>query len=542
MKNKRTLKLLIAVLSLALLVGSALGLVASAESTDTTADIIAANIVYGDRVQLAFAVDTEVSNAENINLYYYIGTPVKGSEPKIATRLEGKTYTEGGVSYPIYVTEGVPAKDIGDKFYAFAAPAVGELPENPDYMVYSVAEYLYSRLYNDGYIRKTVYDGKEYNRKRLYELLLEYGAQAQTVLVNDVSSGKAETLVTDYVFVSVLGGTIGDTGATSALYEGATQVTLTAPEGKEGAWQMTTFTAGIESTVILSSNVVRVTESCIITYSAGLEQPSDPSMGVAKPTAPTWVQVFDFEGTYSEVLKSLSFDEADGTVRKSSVTELVFADGAKVTYGASTNVQGAAATVVQDTLNSYLNISSPPRAHNNDRGFAIPTSLSYTENGYTAYVFEIDLMIASMYDSVKTAQTVELMMRPTDGSGGPYLQYNMSAGSDGILTLGGVSIAKCDEWFTLRLEAIPANNEIRAYVKNGAGYYEYRGSLGAPNGGSTTKDFAAIESKLGFVSLNTYNNKSQAANVSIDNVMLYAAKIDYEFEEIVIPPVAPSEE
>jgi hypothetical protein len=307
---------------------------------------------------------------------------------------------------------------------------------------------------------------------------------------------------------------------------------------------MTTYTSGVPSTVTLSSNVVKLTESCIITYATGLEQPSDPSEGVAKPTAPTWVQVYDFEGSYTELLKSLTND-ADGT--KSSVTELHFADGAKVTYGASTNVQNATASVVADSLNKYLNISSPKRAHNNDRGFAIPTSLSYTENGYTAYVYEMDIMIASTYGTEKTAKTAELIMRPAEDSG-KYLQYSLSAGSDGILTLGGVELASCDEWFTLRLEAIPANNEIRAYVKNDAGYYEYRGSLAATktthkeNGNLSTGDLAAIESKLGFISVNSYNNKTQAANISVDNVMLYAAKIDYSFEEIVIPPTVPSAE
>lgn len=546
MKNKRTVKLLILALSLMLLIGSALGIASSADTDSGSADIIAANIIYGDRVQLAFAVDIGTASAEGVNLYYHVGTPVLGAEPKVATLLEGKTYAEGGKSYPIYVTEGIPVKDIGDKVYAFAAEAGSALPEEPDYTVYSVAEYLYTRLYRDEYITKTVYDGKEYNRKRLYELLLEYGAQAQTVLVNDVS-GANETLVTDYVYVSVVGGTIGEGGVTSALYDGETRITLTAPEGKEGAWQLTTYTSGVPSTVTLSSNVVKLTESCIITYATGLEQPADPSEGVAKPAAPGWVQVFDFEGSYSEMLKSLSYDNGDGTATESTVTELYFADGAKATYSASTNAQNATASVVADSLNKYLNISSPKRAHTKDRGFAIPTDLSYTENGYTAYVFEADIMIASEYNGAKTAQTVELVMRP-EATSGKYIQYSMSANSAGTLTLGGVEIASCDEWFTLRLEALPANNEIRAYVKNDAGYYEYRGSLAATkithkeNGNLSTGDLAAIENKLGHVSLNTYNNSSQGANVSLDNMMLYAAKIDYSFEEIVIPPTQTPQE
>ncbi|MBO5101532.1 MAG: hypothetical protein J6C39_03290 [Clostridia bacterium] len=540
MKNKRTVKLLILALSLMLLIGSALGIASSADTDSGSADIIAANIIYGDRVQLAFAVDVGTASAEGVNLYYHVSTPVLGVEPKVATLLEGKTYAEGGKSYPIYVTEGIPVKDIGDKVYAFAAEAGSALPEEPDYTVYSVAEYLYTRLYRDGYITKTVYDGKEYNRKRLYELLLEYGAQAQTVLVNDVS-GANETLVTDYVYVSVVGGTIGDSGVTSALYDGETRITLTAPEGKEGAWQLTTYTSGVPSTVTLSSNVVKLTESCIITYATGLEQPADPSEGVAKPAAPTWVQVFDFEGSYTELLKSLSYDNGDGTATETTATELQFADGAMVTYGGSTNVHGAVAKVVTENLNSYLNITAPKRVHDRDRSFAVSSALSYTENGYTAYVYEIDLMIGSTFDGAKTAKSVDFTMRSAADSK-TYLQYYATANSDGIIVMGGVAIARCDEWFTLRLEALPANNEIRAYVKNGAGYYEYRGSLAATktthkeNGNLSTGDLAAIENKLGHVSVGATCNKSEAANVGIDNVMLYAAKIDYSFEEIVIPP------
>ena len=527
MKNKRTVKLLVTALSLVILVGSLIGIAVSAETDGTQSDIIAANIVYGDRVQLAFAVDTEVANAENTKLYYHIGTPVQGAEPKTATLLEGETYTENGVRYPIYVTEGIPVKDIGDKVYAFAASADAELPADPDYTVYSVAEYLYARLYKDGYIEMTVYDGKEYNRKRLYELLLEYAAQAQTVLVNDVSTGATETLVTDYVYVAVRGGNIGDSGAKSALYEGPTEINLTAPIGAEGAWQLTTYTAGIASTVTLSSPTVRVTEPCVITFGTGLEQPADPSLGVAKPEAPVRAQIADFDGSYDEEEKALSY--SDGT--KSTVTELIFADGSKVNYGGSTNTHGAVAKVVD----GYLNMSAPKRVHDRDRAHDLTTTLSYTATDYTAYVYEVDIMVPSTLGSVAAYSGAQFMFRPVEGSG-LYLQYNMVANSSGMLIMGGVAIASCDEWFTLRLEFLPANNEIRAYVKNDLGYYEYRGSLGAPNGGSGTKDLAAIENKVGYVSLGALGSKSYAANVSVDNVMLYAAKIDYSFEEIVIAP------
>ena len=101
MKNKRTVKLLILALSLMLLIGSALGIASSADTDSGSADIIAANIIYGDRVQLAFAVDIGTASAEGVNLYYHVGTPVLGAEPKVATLLEGKTYAEGGKSYPI---------------------------------------------------------------------------------------------------------------------------------------------------------------------------------------------------------------------------------------------------------------------------------------------------------------------------------------------------------------------------------------------------------------------------------------------------------
>ena len=145
-------------------------------------------------------------------------------------------------------------------------------------------------------------------------------------------------------------------------------------------------------------------------------------------------------------------------------------------------------------------------------------------------------MIHSTLGTDTAYKGVSFIIRTVEGSSGPYLQYNMVANSSGMLIMGGVAIASCDEWFTLRLEFLPANNEIRAYVKNDLGYYEYRGSLGVPNSGSGTKDLAAIENKVGYVSLGALGSSTLAANVSVDNVMLYAAKIDYSFEEIVIAP------
>ena len=72
MKNGKFAKILVLALSLALLIGSAVGIAASA-STDSTGEIYAQSIVHDDKIQIAFAVDATADEvlAGTVALEYY---------------------------------------------------------------------------------------------------------------------------------------------------------------------------------------------------------------------------------------------------------------------------------------------------------------------------------------------------------------------------------------------------------------------------------------------------------------------------------------
>ena len=184
MKKAKYTKLFVLVLSLALLIGSVVGIAASADE-DTVYEIESINIAHEDAIKVLIAVDAPIvaDSAEGL------------TDPGITVNytMGGKTYAatfwcymnirKDNNYYPIYFTRGIAAKDGGEAILAEAHK--GATPAAPAYRSISVADYLYGRLFNENYISKTESDGKDNDRKLLYIDLLEYIAAAQKVLWND---------------------------------------------------------------------------------------------------------------------------------------------------------------------------------------------------------------------------------------------------------------------------------------------------------------------------------------------------------------------
>ena len=231
---KKFSKILIMILSLALLIGSVVAVGASAEETNTR-EILAKNVAYTDKVTMLFAVDASLDEAiaGTVKVAYYWeedGVAVI-KEAKLlypydenGNDIEQYIYPEGGKKHPVFYTEGVPAKELGREVKIVAY--TGTLPEDAEFETYSVAEYFYARLYKDGVAGAT--EGKDVYRKATYENLLAYAASAQELLVN---YGKADAdkavLVTDYTYVVALGaGTTVNGGATALFRAGEAEITL----------------------------------------------------------------------------------------------------------------------------------------------------------------------------------------------------------------------------------------------------------------------------------------------------------------------------
>lgn len=192
MKKSGFTKIALIVLSLTLILGAVIGISVSAE--DTEKGIIAHNIVYGEKVAVAFAVNATLEEAESIKIAYYW----EGEEENLKnatlldTTVSENLYKKDGASYPVFVTSGLPAKELGK--VAHATVYTGDAPaEDAVWETYSVAEYLFVRLYIDNFTAKTEADGLDYNRKLLYENLLNYGANAQMVFGHNT-----DKLITDY--------------------------------------------------------------------------------------------------------------------------------------------------------------------------------------------------------------------------------------------------------------------------------------------------------------------------------------------------------
>ena len=192
---KNTTKLITVAFILAMLVSAFVGISASAAENEGALEIKSINISYNDRLELLVAVDIDNAERENVEVTYTIN-----GEKKTATLHPTVTHKVGEELYPVFYAEGIAPKDIADVM-TFEAHIKGSDAEGTARSA-SILDYLYARLYKDGFINKN--DGADLKRKNLYINTLNYSASAQDVLINIPAAEKGEateTLVTEYVFV-----------------------------------------------------------------------------------------------------------------------------------------------------------------------------------------------------------------------------------------------------------------------------------------------------------------------------------------------------
>ena len=169
-------KILAPIVALGLLIGALVGInVQAAEGGTTTPEIISMNVEYGSELYLYYAVDK---------------ASVEGKPSLEVLDAEGNVidtvtyYTEetvNGVPCYIFRTAGVAPGQLNKAEYVRAA--AGDV--KGDTVKYSVEDYLYTRLYKNGFVAKTEADGDDYVRRNLYFQLLAYGKSAQTAFYPD---------------------------------------------------------------------------------------------------------------------------------------------------------------------------------------------------------------------------------------------------------------------------------------------------------------------------------------------------------------------
>jgi len=264
MKKVKATKIFLLIIAIALLVGSVIGIVASAEESDAYA-IKKVSIAHGERTFILMAIDADIANADNIEVKYTID----GTE-YVAKRY-ASNYVDSATSkaYPVYYTHGISPQDIGEDVIA-EAHKVGATDYTPITFNVSIAEYLYNQLYAEGLISATT--GADLSYKTLCEAHLAYGAAAQQALHNEKpeNANNQKVLITERSYVYSAYATINGTTAKELILAGKTgTVTLaanaSAPADRLG-WSVATYDANGNVTVTeFTTDTVEITGHSVIT-------------------------------------------------------------------------------------------------------------------------------------------------------------------------------------------------------------------------------------------------------------------------------------
>ena len=207
------------ILTFVLLFGcfSILPVFAEEAAADGQVTIVAQNVVYSEKIQIAFAVDYATATAaQDVKVAYTVD-----GETKLATYWGVKNIK--GTDYPVFVTEGFHANEFTKQVSAVAYTGA-EAPANATPKLYCVGQYFYSMLYKHNYINATTEEDKA--RKDLYESAIAFGSNAQRVL--DGATGNA--LLNQYCFVWAADD-VYINGDYAALVPAGTELTLV----REGA-------------------------------------------------------------------------------------------------------------------------------------------------------------------------------------------------------------------------------------------------------------------------------------------------------------------
>jgi len=270
--KERFTKFIVLALSLALLIGAAVGIAVSAEE-DTAPEIISKNVWADGNFCLMFAIDPATVAGDDVSVKIYNVDPTGLEGEALASALvynatKAKTETQledldgdrvADDSVIVFTTGGVPAKDIADEWYIVTESA-GIVS---DVETYSVREYAFERLYKDQTIL-AANGSYEYRQKQFYLSILSVGSAAQDLNVNfdlEAEGKEPERLASEYCYAAVQNGTFsGDLTGTHGFVEIGDTLTLTENTGfTDPSWKVYTYgtNGALDSvdTVVLGSTI-----------------------------------------------------------------------------------------------------------------------------------------------------------------------------------------------------------------------------------------------------------------------------------------------
>ena len=199
----------------------------AADGEDTApAKIVSENVYYGDTLKLMFAVAAD----DGVDYELVVIDADEKKVPVSPYLIDGQQeVAKGGLVYVVNV--GVPAQNIADEV-TVQVLVDGEVV---DQKVYSVLEYLYTRLYVNTDATAT--------QIAKYEALIAF-ADAADIAVNKTAASDS---VANYKFVNAIGATVEDSDS-NGIYKKGSEITLTtdlvAGDGELLVWNVTDLDSG----------------------------------------------------------------------------------------------------------------------------------------------------------------------------------------------------------------------------------------------------------------------------------------------------------
>ena len=183
---KKITKLLVAVLTMALLVGTVFAFTVSADESQPAesskgAWVISKNVSYSENIHLLLAIDANKVADESLLSVKITDKEGNVSEEFYSVEYKADLYgAQDAGAVPVYIihTLGVAAKDMADEL-TIEILYNGNVVETT---TYSVAEYFFERLYKNEVILAE--EGADLDRKNLYFASLKYGNAAQKLLAS----------------------------------------------------------------------------------------------------------------------------------------------------------------------------------------------------------------------------------------------------------------------------------------------------------------------------------------------------------------------
>lgn len=372
---------------------------ATSASDAATPEIISQNVMYGGDFSLMFAVKADTCSGSDVTLSVYDEEPSEASEAlwsKTISTASKTTDVKGYASY-VFTTSGVAAKDM-DKNYYIVAESAGAKSEVKRY---SVAEYLYERLYDDMVVAGT--SELEVAQTKLYKSALEVGKNAQNLLFNFDSdpSNDRDYFVTDLYYVSLRAENVF--GVSGKLNDGKYSAYLMSPD------EMITL-VGSESSSYLSYdwNISYIDDNGSVTTGStlGLRNVKPDSHMIITPAnlanQPT-INTFDNNTAVPSGLMKQTINT--DTKRTTQVDLKDFGDGNKAARVLLTGiVSGVTSGYYESVTNTVVNKTSSTQKIVYEADITIPENIGdYLNNGdrifyltfrgASKYAYQLDINI-----------------------------------------------------------------------------------------------------------------------------------------------------